>query len=164
MLAIVMALKLMGTPDRVIFGELYWQDWWQIANAVGHSFWLWGGLLLLAVFMRERLSASLRAIEGWTLVAILSASALLHTFIDFLCHREDAHMSFWPVTRWKFISSVSYWDDRHYGLWFGLFELGLGLTLAALLFFRFRNVIVRAVLGIAMLLYLAVPAYFILSH
>ena len=164
MLLIVLTLKLTGTPDRTIFGELYWQNWWQVTNAIGHNFWLWGGLLGLAIWKRESLSSSAAAIEGWTLTAIVAASALLHTAIDFLVHREDAHMSFWPVTRWKFVSPVSYWDDRHYGFWFSLFEVGLGLVLAGILIKRFDNRAVRTVLALAMLLYLAVPAYFILSH
>jgi membrane-bound metal-dependent hydrolase YbcI (DUF457 family) len=163
MLAIVFTLMAWDTPPDVIFGRLYWQNWWQVTNAIGHNFWLWGGLLALSFFMRERLSASLRAIEGWTLVAVFSASALFHTTIDFVCHREDAHMSFWPVTRWKFISPVSYWDSRHYGDWFGAFEAILGLCLAIILFRRFQNIFVRAGLVVAMLLYVALPTYFIFN-
>jgi membrane-bound metal-dependent hydrolase YbcI (DUF457 family) len=161
MIAIVIGLKIAGTPDQVIFDEMYWQNWWQITNGIAHNFWLWGGLLALSVFMRERLSASLAAIEGWSLSAVFAVSALLHVFVDFLCHREDAHMSLWPVTRWKFMSPVSYYDSEHYGRWFSLFEAGLGLVLAVLLFRRFRNVFVRAALGLAIFLYVAVPAYFI---
>lgn len=163
MLSIVLALKLAGVPDRTIFGELYWQNWWQITNAIGHNFWLWAGLFLISVAMRERLSASLAAIEGWTMTAVFAASAFLHTSIDFLVHREDAHMSFWPVTRWKFTSPVSYWDGAHYGNWFSAFEMVLGLALAVVLFRQFRNLWVRGALMIAMLLYVAVPAYFMLT-
>jgi hypothetical protein len=164
MFLIVAALKLWGVSDREIFGTLYWQNWWQVINAIGHNFLLWGLLAVLAVAMRERLSNTLGAIEGWSLVFIFSASVLLHAVIDFLCHREDAHMSLWPLTRWKFISPVSYWDDRYYGQYFGAFEAGLGLVFAVVLFRRFQNFWVRSILGLAMALYLAVPAYFILSH
>jgi hypothetical protein len=164
MFMIVAALKLSGVSDREIFGTLYWQNWWQITNAIGHSFLLWGLVSILAVVMRERISNTLAAIEGWGLVFIFSASALLHAVIDLLCHREDAHMSLWPLTRWKFISPVSYWDDRHYGQYFGVFEAALGLVLAVVLFRRFQNGWVRSILGLAMVLYLAVPTYFILSH
>ncbi len=163
MIAIVLGLKIAGTPDRVLFGEMYWQNWWQVTNAIGHNFWLWGGLLALAVFMRERITASVAAIEGWTMTSVCAGSALLHVAIDFLCHREDAHMSLWPVTRWKFMSPVSYYDPEHYGQWFTLFEAGLGVVLAVLLFRRFHNLFVRVALGLAMLLYVAVPAYFIFN-
>jgi hypothetical protein len=163
MIAVVVGLKIAGTPDRVIFGELYWQNWWQITNAIGHNFWLWGGLLLLAIVMRERLSTSVRAVEGWTLLGIVSASALLHTAIDFICHREDAHMSFWPITRWKFISPVSYWDSQHFGQWFSAFEAALSLVLIFILLRRFGHILVRIALGLAALLYVAVPIYFIFN-
>jgi hypothetical protein len=162
MLLIVIGLKLAGTPDRVIFGQLYWQNWWQICNAIAHNFWLWSGLVLLGLYMRDRLSTSARGFDGWTIVSLFAGSALLHTTIDFLCHREDAHMSFWPVTRWKFMSPVSYYDPQHYGTWFSLFEAGLGLCLAFLLFRQFKPVVLRFFLVVAMLLYVAVPAYFIL--
>lgn len=163
MLITVAALKIIGIPDPIIFGFLYWQEPWQVANAVGHNFWLWSGVLLVALALRERLSATADAIDRFSLVMVLSGSALLHSIIDFLCHREDAHMSLWPVTRWKFISPVSYWDTAHYGQYFALFEATLGLALAIVIFRRFRNRWVRAALALAMLLYVAVPAYFILT-
>ncbi len=163
MLITVAVLKIIGIPDPIIFGFLYWQEPWQVANAIGHSFWLWGGVFLVALVLRERLSATVEAIDRCSLVMVLASSALLHSIIDFLCHREDAHMSLWPATRWKFISPVSYWDGAHYGHVFALFEATLGLALAVVIFRRFRNRWVRAALALAMLLYVAVPAYFILT-
>lgn len=161
MLLIVITLKLAGTPNHIIFGELYWQNWWQICNAVGHNFWLWSSLAVLGLVMRDKLSTSVRGFDGWTTVSLFAGSALLHTAIDFFCHREDAHMSFWPVTRWKFMSPVSYYDPQHYGTWFSLFEASLGLILAFLLFRQFKHRLLRTGLLIAMALYVAVPAYFI---
>jgi hypothetical protein len=163
MLITVAVLKVIGIPDPIIFGFLYWQEPWQVANAIGHNFWLWGGVFLLALALRERLAATVTAIDRCSLAMVLSASALLHTAIDFLCHREDAHMSLWPLTRWKFVSPVSYWDGAHYGHVFALFEAALGLALAVVVFRRFQNRWVRAALILAMLLYVAVPAYFILT-
>jgi membrane-bound metal-dependent hydrolase YbcI (DUF457 family) len=163
MIAIVIALKTSGVPNQVIFGALYWQNWWQTTNAIGHNFWLWSGLVILGLLMRDRLSASAAAFDRWTLVALFSGSALLHSIIDFLCHREDAHMSLWPLTRWKFMSPVSYYDPAHYGLWFALFEASLCILLAVILFRQFKPRVLRVVLALAITLYVAVPAYFILS-
>jgi hypothetical protein len=163
MIAIVIALKISGVPNQVIFGSLYWQNWWQTTNAIGHNFWLWSGLVLLGLLMRDRLSASAAAFDRWTLVALLAGSALLHSVIDFLCHREDAHMSLWPLTRWKFMSPVSYYDPAHYGLWFALFEASLCILLAVILFRQFKPRLLRVVLALTITLYVAVPAYFILS-
>ena len=161
MLLIVLGLKLAGYPAQQIFVELYWQNWWQISNGLSHNFWLWGGLALLAVAMRERLANTAATIDRWSLVMVFAASGLLHAAIDFLSHREDAHMSLWPVTRWKFVSPVSYYDSNHYGTVFTIFEAVLGLCLGVMLFRQFQNFFVRMALVIAMTLYVVVPGYFI---
>jgi membrane-bound metal-dependent hydrolase YbcI (DUF457 family) len=161
MLLMVLGLKSYGIPDPIIFGVLYWQEWWQVTNAISHNVWIWGGLLVLAIVLHERRAAA--AIDRASLLGVFSASALLHVAIDFLCHREDAHMSLWPLTRWKFFSPVSYYDPAHFGTYVSIFEAVLGLAMAALLFSRFRNRWTRTTLGLAMVLYLAVPAYFIFT-
>jgi hypothetical protein len=163
MLAIVTALKIFAVPSPIIFGVLYWQEWWQITNAIAHNFWVWGALFLLAILWRERKAATLASIDRASLMAVFAASAFIHVAIDFLCHREDAHMSLWPLTRWKFISPVSYYDPQYYGHYFGLFEATLGVVMAIVLFKRFPNTWLRLALGLAMVLYVAVPAYFIFS-
>jgi hypothetical protein len=163
MILIVIALKLSGVPAHTIFDEMYWQNWWQVTNAIGHNVWLWGGLIILGLFMRDRLSSSARSFDQWTTVSLFAGSALLHTAIDFVCHREDAHMSFWPMTRWKFMSPVSYYDPAHYGMWFSLFEAALCLVLATILFQQFSGRVLRVCLALAMAMYVAVPAYFIFT-
>ena len=47
MFLIVIVLKLSGVPAHTIFDEMYWQNWWQVSNAIGHNFWLWSGLVIL---------------------------------------------------------------------------------------------------------------------
>ena len=160
MLAIVAVLRLSGYDFDDIFGRLYWENWWQIANAIGHSFLLWGGVFIgsAALIRRQAEPGNLPK-----LAFAYSGSALIHSAIDFLCHREDAHMQFWPLTRWKFISPVSYWDPAYYGREFGLFEAALGIAMAAALFMTWRRRPVRAVLALAILLYAAVPAFFIFN-
>ena len=163
MLAIVGTLKLYGIYDIVIFGFLYWQNWWQLTNAIAHNFWVWGGLLVFSIGMRERRSLGAAAIDRWNLPIAFAAAGLLHVFMDFICHREDAHMSLWPVTRWKFMSPVSYYDPQHFGTYFSVFEAGLGLALGLILIRRFRNIVVRCAIAIAMAFYVLIPAYFILG-
>jgi hypothetical protein len=151
MLSIVATLKLSGVSDGQIFDHMYWENWWQITNGIAHSFLLWGALVVAALVWRHEL------------LLAFSAAALLHAAIDFCVHREDAHMHFWPLTRWKFMSPVSYYDPAHYGRWVSAFEAIMGLALMAILFARFHNWPVRAVLAVAMMAYVAVPAYFILT-
>jgi membrane-bound metal-dependent hydrolase YbcI (DUF457 family) len=157
MLLIVFTLMVTGVSANRIFEELYWQDWWQICNAIGHSFLLWSALLVLGLVMRAKS-------DRWTLLAIYSASALLHAFVDFLVHREDAHMSFWPLTRYKFMSPVSYYDPAHYGGLFSLFEAALGIFMVVVLIRRFQNKWARIGLAVLLVPYIAVPAFFILGR
>ncbi len=163
MFVIVGALKFYGIHDVVIFGIVYWQPWWQITNGISHNFWAWGGLLLASVLLRERRSLSAAAIDGWSIIIAFAASGLLHVLVDFLCHREDAHMSLWPVSYWKFVSPVSYWDSNHYGNVFSQFETVLGLALALVLFQRFHNKLLRFGLAAIALLYVAMPLYWTLT-
>ncbi len=182
MYVIIAGLRMFGYPMREIFDRLYWSDWWQIANAFGHSFLLWGGLVAgsMAILSRHRSAHTSVAPTAPTgrvdeeapavrlkplasLVLAVSASALLHSAIDFLVHRDDGHMHFWPLTEWRFQSPVSYWDPAHGGNWFGLFEAAVGIVLIVVLFRRYRSRRVRAMLGLALALYAAVPAYFVLG-
>jgi len=179
MYVIVASLRMVGYPMLEIFDRLYWSDWWQIANALGHSFLLWGGLVALslaalprplAAFLSTGAAPAIARDEAPTrlgrlspLIFAFSASALLHSAIDFLVHRDDAHMQFWPLTDWRFRSPVSYWDPAHGGNWFGLFEAAVGILLIVVLFRRYRSRRVRATLVLALALYVAVPAFFILG-
>ncbi|PSM18619.1 hypothetical protein C7T96_07560 [Nitratireductor sp. StC3] len=174
MYTIVAALGLLGYSVSDIFDRLYWEPWWQIANAIGHNFLLWGTLTIVAALAIARSrtgppQASSPAPGSETagvaaLVFAFSASALLHSLIDFLTHRADAHMHFWPLSDWRFRSPVSYWDPDHYGNWFGLFEAALGIALILVLFRRYRALPLRAGLLVALGLYVAVPAFFFFTH
>lgn len=55
----------------------------------------------------------------------LSWSLLLHASLDFPLHHDDAHRQFFPLSDYRFLSPISYWDPSHHGLW------GWGLELAA---------------------------------
>lgn len=163
MLAIVAYLRMSGHDFGEIFGMLYWSPWWQIANALGHSFLLWSAVILLSLYIRKR--GGNRA--GLANLALpFAAAALVHSGADFLLHREDAHMHFWPLSEWRFVSPVSYWDRNHYGLQFSLFEAVLGIVMAGLLFAKWKRWPVRIALALCMALYAAVPAFFIfgMSH
>jgi hypothetical protein len=151
-----------GMPEFMIFGVAYFHPYWQAANGIGHSLIFWPMMAAMCWFLRPREFGRLHT--TMTATAVFAASASLHSAIDFLCHREDAHSHFLPFTSWKFISPVSYWDSAHYGDYFRIFEAILGLCMAIVLFRTYRNLIVRACVGLAGLLYIAVPLYFSLMH
>ena len=62
------------------------------------------------------------------------AACLLHSFVDVLTHVDDGPLLFFPF-EWtiRFESPVSYWDSRHYGTQFAVFELTLDVLLIAYL-------------------------------
>jgi hypothetical protein len=65
---------------------------------------------------------------------------------------------------WKFHSPLSYWHPDYHGREVALAELVLAIGLIVVLWRRFEGYWVRAAMGVALFSYVAVPAYFILSH
>ena len=40
---------------------------------------------------------------------------VLHSLLDLPVHNDDAHRHFFPLSNYRFISPISYWDPNHYG-------------------------------------------------
>lgn len=104
-------------PQAVTWGRTYFEPGWQHAVDALHSFPLLGAALALTLGGG---GAGARPWRAWARVAL--ASALLHAATDLLVHAEDAHHHLWPLSDWRFVSPVSYWDPRHYGLVFAPLE------------------------------------------
>jgi hypothetical protein len=111
--------------------------------------------VLFARLDRNRLMAGMLGVA--TIFVLAGFSAAL---TDLPVHHDDAHPHFWPLTLWTFASPVSYWDPAHFGREWGMFEIGLGLVLAVILWRRHHSPWARIAIGIAGLSYLAVPTYF----
>jgi len=120
-------LLVLGTPGQVVFDELYYSDRWQLIFGIDNSFVLWGLLCGLAIWRRV----------PWAIA--LTGAALLHLALDFPLHNDDARMHFWPLTDWKFISPVSYWDRSQGAAIVELVEGALVAGLTILLLVRFRD-------------------------
>ncbi len=52
-----------------------------------------------------------------------------HNILDFPTHAEDARPPFWPLSKWRWKSPVSYWDRKFYALPCILVEHGVILAL-----------------------------------
>lgn len=168
--------KFNGVPERKVWNELYWQQPWQTYTASGNSVFLYLIILMLGLTVfrpSQSLAAGLASsgtvssdrsarIAALSPVAIFALAALTHLAGDFPVHVEDAHAHFWPFSDWRFTSPVSYWNPDHYGGYFSAFEAILGIVLAVILFRRFRSWWVRLLCILAIVLYVAVPAYYIL--
>jgi hypothetical protein len=141
-----------GLDEGAIWEGRYWTDAWQIPTAIGHSIPI--ALVILAIGLAAR----------WQAVTFFALSVLVHIAGDLPFHTEDAHMHLWPLSRYKFISPVSYYDPRHYGNIMHWVELGLMVAMMAVLWRRFEARWVRVACGCGIALAVAMPVYFTLQH
>ncbi|OYY63699.1 DUF3047 domain-containing protein [Sphingomonas sp. 28-62-11] len=151
MIAIVAILMLAGRPGQQIFNYDYFQPWWQHINGLSHSLILWPLALVFAVAARRHWPT-----VRWPEISVaMAAAGLTHAIIDFLCHREDAHMQFWPLSSWKFVSPISYYDRANFGGQVMVVEAALGLFLAWQLFKMAKRRWSRGLIAVVALPYLA---------
>jgi len=141
------SIFLLDISPQIVFGQLYFSPEWQQVFAVDNSFILWGIAFAFALWSKT----------PWAVA--LTGAALLHIALDFPLHMEDARAHFWPLTEWKFISPVSYWDTAHHGALVGGIEMALCAVMAVVLWRRFEMAWMRAVVGLLLILELA-PVFF----
>lgn len=110
---------------RHIYDTMYFKDpiWISLHNMLHSPLLLLVGLLALWRFRWSR--GTWRQWSFWFLVA-----CMFHSLVDVLTHYDDGPLLFFPLN-WtiRFASPVSYWDRRHYGEEFALFELTLNTLL-----------------------------------
>lgn len=116
---------------------LYWNEPWSTAADLLHSIPIWGALALLGFVLWRRTSGAWANIGLAFLV--FSVGACIHSFADMLTHTNDAHAHLLPLSDWRFISPVSYWQRSHYGEQFGIFEMFLNAGFAGYLIWQFKR-------------------------
>lgn len=148
--------KIIGAPEREVWSNWYYNPPWSTAIDASNSLPLFIGIALLGyVLYRRNPTATFNAV-----LLFGAAAAIVHLVFDLPLHVNDAHAHFWPLSHWKFISPISYWDPEHYGQYWSLFESIAGCILAVILWRRFLIWWVRLFCALAIIAYLAVPAYF----
>lgn len=90
-------------PEKQIWSETYELPFWQNIVATFHSI----PLAFLGVAVAHY--------SGLLGVEVLCLSMVLHSLLDFPVHNDDAHRHFFPVSNYRFISPISYWNPRHHG-------------------------------------------------
>lgn len=160
MIAVVVTELALGKSGRYVFEDLYFKPWFQYLNGMGHSFFLWGLCLVVAMLAPRGMrllnshGVCVTTAPGWPSLGLAFAAAgLLHCGVDFLCHGADAHMQLLPFSDWRFNSPVSYYDPRHFGRIVGLLESVMGGAMAIVLMRRTSKMWHRAVLGLMLLPY-----------
>ena len=125
-------------PDIMIFARHFGMrgEAVEIGVPALNSAVVWGAVLALGLLGRR------------TGAVLLAASALLHIAFDLPLHAGDARAHFWPLTDWRFVSPVSFWDHDHHGRIFGLLEGVLFSVSFAVIWSRLRRGWSRAVAAV----------------
>ncbi|HSG95595.1 MAG TPA: hypothetical protein VLA28_08740 [Afifellaceae bacterium] len=168
--------KLSGTPEAVIWRDLYWRPEWQSAAAVTNSLPIYLALAVAAAGLGARLKPislpagappdpfdTRRGVEWLVAILAFSVAAMVHVATDFPLHVFDGHPTFWPFSGWVFQSPVSYWDPRYFGDYVSFIELALAAGLIVILWRRFSSHAIRGALVLAAVSYIAVAHHWATS-
>lgn len=134
-----------GVSGDELWNELYFAPPMQNLIAWFNSIPIYAGLLLIGFAARSKT-------WGKLLIAF-SLAALIHMATDFPVHADDAYRHFWPLSDWRFISPISYWDVDHHAEWVGKLDILLALGCIAILWRRFPARWVKITLSILAILY-----------
>lgn len=93
---------ILKMPEKQIWSEAYFSAPVQFWVSLGHSFPVAIAGLLLSIYFQQRLGIA------------FFASMIGHSLLDIPVHNDDAHRHFFPLTDYKFISPLSYWDVNHH--------------------------------------------------
>jgi hypothetical protein len=115
---------LRGLPDERIWSESYRRPFWLNLIHGAHSIPL--ALIGIGVGL---------AAGAWG-VAAFFGSMLLHALADLPLHVHDAHRHFLPFSQYRFISPISYWDERYHARKVALVEALLVCAATAFLWSR----------------------------
>ncbi len=130
-----------GLPDGEIWRTTYFLPGWQALFDVFNSIPL--ALVGTGIGLYFRKQA----------IALFFFSIVLHCLCDLPLHHDDAHRHFLPLSQFRFVSPVSYWDPDHYGLWGAGLEAILVVAASVVLWRCWRSRWIRGVLGAIGLLY-----------
>lgn len=124
MVVFYLVYRLAGASEAAIWGTYYDNPVWQAVFDAFHSF-----PLIALVWLTGRLM-------GWRWLMWLAAGMALHAALDLPVHHADAHRHFWPLSDWRFISPVSYWNPAYFGRWVSLAEVAVSSFATAWLWLR----------------------------
>lgn len=116
--------RLRGTPEQTIWAVCYQNPYWLAIIHGGHSIPL------------AALAAGLCWLLGFPALLAFFASVALHAMCDLPVHAIDAHRHFLPFSQYRFVSPLSYWDERFHGRKVALVEALLVLGGSAFLILR----------------------------
>jgi len=114
-------------PERQIWSEAYYSPPMQTIVAAFHSIPV-AALGWAIAFQFE-----------WQIPQIICLSLILHSLLDLPVHNDDAHRHFFPVSNYRFVSPVSYWNPRQHGAIVAFLEILLVLFATVSVFSQVRS-------------------------
>ena len=133
----VWAAAVQGLLGETIWQDTYWTEPWQTIGAIFNAMSL-AGLIIVGGFALKK-----------TWLTVFGLAMALHILLDFPLHADDAHRHFWPITDWRFISPVSYWDPSANGRWGILVEFSVVAAGSFFLWRRFPSLWLRCLVALA---------------
>lgn len=139
-------VTIKGQSAQIFFRDTYFDPLMQFWSALSNSLPLYAALAIAAYAARAR--------KWGEAVWVFALAGLTQAALDLPVHAEDAHRHFWPLSDFRFISPVSYWDPNHFGRIIGPLDAALGLLCIFIVWQKFPKLWVRIVLGVFAALYI----------
>lgn len=134
--------RIQQVPSDIMWGVNYFSEEWQPLFSILNSIPIF--LILLLIGVKKKVE--------W--LKALSSAVLLHIFLDFFLHNDDAYSHFFPISDFRFQSPVSYWDPNHYGNLFQPIEIIFFVICSFFAYKILKNKSSRVILVIFSLSYL----------
>lgn len=140
-------------PESTIWNQAYYAPFWQNTVALLHSLPLAGlGLAGCAACQ-------------WQPGVMFCLSLIAHSLLDLPVHHDDAHRHFFPLSDYRWISPISYWDRAHYGSIVALVELLLVLAATPLVLSLLDGWVTKGtVLAVDLIYIVGYIRFYLLSH
>ena len=128
-----------------LWNELYFEPPMQNLIAYFNSIPVYAALAAAGYVMRGKVWGKL--------LLIFALAALIHMATDLPVHNHDAYRHFWPISDWRFISPLSYYEAAHHSKWVSLIEAFIALGSIFVLWRRFPKIWVKITLGLLGIFY-----------
>jgi len=89
-----------------------------------------------------------------------------HALLDYMTHHTDAYPPFYPLSEWKFVSPISYWEDAYYSNEVMLIHLVLATFVIGYLFFTIKKptVIERSLFLFGVGYFVMLTSFYAINH
>ena len=138
---------VLGESQQRIWNEIYFDAPMQLIASAFNSVPIYLALGASGWFLRQ--------LVWGKLLLIFASAALIHIAFDFPFHNHDAYSHFWPLSNWRFISPLSYWETQHHAYWVAWLETCIACVCLVILWKRFDQRWVRTTLVLIGIIYAA---------